>query len=80
MTDLKEQVLAAGIRKKDYVDYLLSEMALNANDEDTFTYQEIGNRVGLSHERVRQIEQGALKKVRRKIIELARKEGMEGEL
>ena len=80
MTDLKEQVLAAGIRKKDYVDYLLSEMALNANDEDTFTYQEIGNRVGLSHERVRQIEQGALKKVRRKMIELARKEGMEGEL
>ena len=80
MTDLKEQVLAAGIKKKDYIDYLLSEMALNANDEDTFTYQEIGNRVGLSHERVRQIEQGALKKVRRKMIELARKEGMEGEL
>ena len=80
MTYLKEQVLAAGIKKKDYVDYLLSEMALNANDEDTFTYQEIGNQVGLSHERVRQIEQGALKKVRKKIIELARKEGMEGEL
>ena len=80
MSELQQAVLAEGVKKKDYIDYLLSEMALNAKDEDTFTYQEIGNRVGLSHERVRQIEQGALKKVRKLIVDIARKEGMEDEL
>ena len=80
MSEIQQAVLAAGVKKKDYIDYLLSEMALNATNEDTFTYQEIGNQVGLSHERVRQIEQGALKKLHKVFMKMAKQEGMEGEL
>jgi len=80
MSEVQQAVLAAGVKKKDYIDYLLSEMALNAKNEDTFTYQEIGNQVGLSHERVRQIEQGALKKLHKEFMKMAKQEGMENEL
>jgi len=62
--------------KKQLVDNLLHEMAISAEPEQTFTYQQIGDYVGLSHERIRQIEQGALKKVKTMFTKMAKREGV----
>ena len=62
--------------KKELTDKLLHEMAISAKPEQTFTYQEIGNQVGLSHERIRQIEVGALKKVKTLFTKMAKHEGV----
>jgi len=39
--------------------------------ESPITLQEIGNRLGISRERVRQIEEGAVKKLRRELVDTA---------
>tara|TARA_Y100000310_G_C20001456_1_gene498710 strand:+ start:233 stop:442 length:210 start_codon:yes stop_codon:yes gene_type:complete len=65
------------MNKKELVDRMLHEMVINSKPEETFTYQQIGNQVGLSHERIRQIEAKALKKVKFKFQQLAKKEGLD---
>ena len=45
------------------IDSKLKQMVLESKPESTFTYQEIGEGCGLSHERIRQIEQSGLQKV-----------------
>ena len=52
-------------------------MVIGSKKEETFTYQQIGNQVGLSHERIRQIEVNALKKVKFKFKQLAKREGLD---
>ena len=59
------------------VDRRLREMVLLSKPESTFTYQEIGAVCGLSHERVRQIEQNALNKVGRIWAKMAENDGVD---
>lgn len=62
-------------RTNTTADAALAKMVQEANDEQTFTLQQIADNTGLSAERVRQIERQALLKVRKEMEQWLKKEG-----
>jgi len=64
-------------RKNTLADAILAEMVQEAAPEETFTLQQIAAKTGLSAERVRQIEAGALRKLRGHLESLCKSEGFE---
>jgi DNA-directed RNA polymerase sigma subunit (sigma70/sigma32) len=65
------------LTKKQEVDIALHTMVMNSKPGTEFTYQEISHVCGLSHERVRQIEIGALSKVKKMLAKIAAEDGVE---
>jgi DNA-directed RNA polymerase sigma subunit (sigma70/sigma32) len=63
--------------KKQLVDQRLHNMVMKSRPEQTFTYQQIAEVSGLSHERVRQIELEALAKVKKITLNICREDGIE---
>jgi len=66
--------------KKNKTDALLREMVLNSDPGDTFTLEEIAQYVGVTRERIRQIEFGALRKLRPKLKRMFENDGVWGEI
>ena len=64
-------------RTNTTADAALAKMVQEANDEQTFTLQQIAAESGLSAERVRQIERQALRKVRRELETWLKREGFD---
>lgn len=62
-------------RTNTTADAALVKMVQEADDEQTFTLQQIADNTGLSAERVRQIERQALLKVRKEMEQWLKKEG-----
>lgn len=52
--------------KSMLIDLYLNMMVAKAEPGETFTLREIAHQTGMTHERVRQIQDGALRKLRQK--------------
>jgi DNA-binding MarR family transcriptional regulator len=49
-------------------DLMLALMCVEQKPGETFTLEEIGDRMGMTRERIRQIQDAALKKLRRRLV------------